>query len=363
MDSRGARLTVAAIALRMAWLLMLSFFLVSLASGVWASPSQSRLRQTVPTRTPIVDPTDTPVPPTDEPTDTPELPTSTPEAPTATPQAPTEVPTAEPGTPAPEEREKPSRTPTPTEAAPARVTTEPSAEPLPTGTLIIVPLADKDTLALFVKPTATPTPTATPLPATIPGVLVGKIAFKSDMLGKQRVFVVDPEGGNLSLLVKPWIYDVVVEKERISPNGVYGVYAGRGVEGQDLFLGPLAGGPRTQLTFVGNGKAYDPAFSPAGHTIVFASNQEVDDDIFAVEFCDMQAPRPRTVKLTHRDTWESDKHPSYSPDAAQIVFYSNRTGVDQIWVMNADGSGARQLFETESRCWDPVWIKPHYAAQ
>lgn len=67
------------------WLLALStiVLLLSMASGVWASPSERGLRQTVPTRTPIPPPpTDTPVPPTV----TPVPPTSTPEPPTATPE-------------------------------------------------------------------------------------------------------------------------------------------------------------------------------------------------------------------------------------------------------------------------------------
>jgi uncharacterized protein (DUF58 family) len=52
------------------WMLVLLIVLVllPLASGVWASPNQRGLRQTVPTRTPVpVEPTDTPVPPTPEP--------------------------------------------------------------------------------------------------------------------------------------------------------------------------------------------------------------------------------------------------------------------------------------------------------
>ena len=55
------------------WILVLLIVLVllPLASGVWASPNQRGLRQTVPTRTPVP-PTNTPVPPTPEP------PTSTP---------------------------------------------------------------------------------------------------------------------------------------------------------------------------------------------------------------------------------------------------------------------------------------------
>ena len=97
---------------------------------------------------------------------------------------------------------------------------------------------------------------------------------------------------------------------------------------------------------------------PDQRRIVFASNQEGDDDIFVVEIRGLDGPNPRVSKLTNGDTWESDKHPSYSPDGSQIVFYSNRTGRSQIWIMNADGSDPHVVFETDEDCWDPVWFKP-----
>ena len=63
--------------------------LLSIASGVWASPSQRDLRQTVPTRTPTPEPPmATPVPPTA----TPVPPTPKPKK-TSPPQQPTAVPT------------------------------------------------------------------------------------------------------------------------------------------------------------------------------------------------------------------------------------------------------------------------------
>jgi len=48
---------------------------------------------------------------------------------------------------------------------------------------------------------------------------------------------------------------------------------------------------------------------------------------------------------------------SYSPDGKQIVFVSRRTGMDKIWVMNADGSQPRQItfgdYTDEAPCWSP----------
>ncbi len=58
------------------------------------------------------------------------------------------------------------------------------------------------------------------------------------------------------------------------------------------------------------------------------------------------------------NAWEWDKHPSWSPDGSQIVFYSNRdTGRRQLWIMAADGAGQRNLSSNEYNDWDPVWVR------
>jgi Tol biopolymer transport system component len=223
----------------------------------------------------------------------------------------------------------------------------------PTSTPVFVLLSDEEALANYVWPTATPVPTPTALPA----VLYGKIGFRSEMLGWQRTFVVDPDGGNLAILVNSWSYDEMLVRERLSPDRRYYVFQDTGLNGTDLFLGYADGRPPAKLTSVGKGLAYDPAWSPSQERIVFASNQEGDDDIFVVEIRGLDGPNPRVSKLTNGDTWESDKHPSYSPSGDQIVFYSNRTGRSQIWVMNADGTDAHIVFEVAADCWDPVWFK------
>jgi len=91
--------------------------LLSLASGVWASPGQSGLRQTVPTRTPTKMPTNTPEQPTPEP------PTATPVPPTPVPPTPV-LPTAQPSQPtsAPS-GDQATAVPTPTMPEPTTVVT------------------------------------------------------------------------------------------------------------------------------------------------------------------------------------------------------------------------------------------------
>jgi TolB protein len=76
-----------------------------------------------------------------------------------------------------------------------------------------------------------------------------------------------------------------------------------------------------------------PSWNPDGSKLVHTRAY----DIYV-----MDSSGQDVVRLTQRS--EEKGHPHYSPDGTRILFESLPAGVDpQIWVMNADGSGPRQL--------------------
>ncbi|TET47410.1 hypothetical protein E3J62_01635 [candidate division TA06 bacterium] len=50
-----------------------------------------------------------------------------------------------------------------------------------------------------------------------------------------------------------------------------------------------------------------------------------------------------------------DVQPSWSPDGTQIAFVSDRSGIAQIWVMNADGTDQHPLTRGDRVCSSPCW--------
>jgi hypothetical protein len=218
-------------------------------------------------------------------------------------------------------------------------------------------------------PAPTPTPTATPQP--IPPVLVGKIAFLSDRAGGDEplVYVIDPDGSNLALLTDRVHYEVALARDAYSSDQRYRVFVkdalidtaednGTGVsvpvqlKVPSLFFYDFYYKVEEQITHFGAGIAYDPVWSPTLDQVALVSNDSGNDEIWVINRDGTDA---RQLTSDQYGWW--DKHPSWSPDGSKIVFWSNRTGNKQIWVMNADGSGLYSLSRTGFNDWDPVWIK------
>ena len=97
------------------------------------------------------------------------------------------------------------------------------------------------------------------------------------------------------------------------------------------------------------GDVQAPAWSRDGRTIVFVSWRDGNGEVYAMD-ADGSGPR----NLTQHPA--KDFRPAWSPNGRRIAFVSRRDGNAEVYVMNADGSGKRNL--TRDRASDddyPTW--------
>jgi Tol biopolymer transport system component len=91
----------------------------------------------------------------------------------------------------------------------------------------------------------------------------------------------------------------------------------------------------------------DPHVSPDGEWLTYSSSEP--EDIFI-----MRVDGTSGRQLT--DDLYLDRTPRWSPDGEKITFYSNRSGVFEIWAIHADGSELQQLTKTPDQALTmPEW--------
>lgn len=129
-----------------------------------------------------------------------------------------------------------------------------------------------------------------------------------------------------------------------SPDGKWIAFTGTDESGQGLavFVMKADGTERRQVTHIKpeEGNAQWPVWSRDGRRLAIqVSNLKVHSGhIWVVDVATGEAR-----KLATHDRPYLDETPYWFPNGKRIAFQSNRTGTMEVWVMNMDGSGQRQV--------------------
>jgi Tol biopolymer transport system component len=128
---------------------------------------------------------------------------------------------------------------------------------------------------------------------------------------------------------------------------IYGVYPQGG-----LWRVPSDGsGEPTSLAIAGP-QAQESTIAPVGNRLAF-SQFTAQDDIWRVRLSENGPPGAGSRFIVSSRTENS---PQYSPDGRRIAFMSNRSGVNGIWLCDADGRNAMPLFlPTQGMAGTPRW--------
>lgn len=207
----------------------------------------------------------------------------------------------------------------------------------------------------------------------------GKILFKSDRDGFETYYVMDPDGGNqkrvsgnLEVEASKW-ESFSPDRSQVAVVRLEGFTRKFGYN-NDIWVTDPSGGTGRALANPAND--YDPVWSPKGlfdgrAWIAFISNRgdiaHADNQGEEVWIMHDDGTDPRRLTC-HGPNFS--KHPSWSPDASHLVFYSNypNEGNQQIYVMNLGllatvsdpcqvGDAIQNLSNNKFNDYDPVWVK------
>ncbi|HEV3041372.1 MAG TPA: translocation protein TolB [Candidatus Angelobacter sp.] len=176
-----------------------------------------------------------------------------------------------------------------------------------------------------------------------------RLAFSSSMPGDPEIYTVGANGGSPKRLTAFRGSDVAPVWNP-KTNGQIAWVSGRNGLPQ-IFVMDADGSNIQQMT--SEGYAVSPSWSPNGQFLTFSWIRHYGpgapggQDIYIMDVASRQF-----VQLTH-DARVND-FPSWSPDGRHIVFQSNRSGSDQIWMMLADGTHQQQLTR-EGKNSQPNW--------
>lgn len=184
--------------------------------------------------------------------------------------------------------------------------------------------------------------------ATYPGDTNGRLAFGATIDGNTDIYTVLPNGQALRRLSDQPGFDACPGYSADGHMIAWCSFASpTGVGAGGVWVMKQNGTQKRQLTDFGT----FPDISPDGRTVVFtgAPVGSTNPDIWSVGIDGTGLSRLTTAP-------GQDQFGAWSPDGTRIVFESVRTGVKQVWLMNADGSGQTELtFDATPKDQVPDW--------
>ena len=174
-----------------------------------------------------------------------------------------------------------------------------------------------------------------------------KIIFSANKEGNNEIYSMNLDGSNRKRLTQN---DVEDQTPSISPNGKHVVFVSNRDSNNELYIMDLDGNNTSRLTKDPKSDRV-PRWSADSKKIIWYSRESIDvagsskNSWNSAEIYEINLDGSNRKKLTQNHF--RDQSPNYSPDGNKIVFTSKRTGKNEIFIMNADGTEVKQLTETE----------------
>jgi TolB protein len=180
----------------------------------------------------------------------------------------------------------------------------------------------------------------------IPGIAETKVYYVKIIGGNKEIWEMDYDGTNQHAITN---LGTVSISPRVSPDNSRVAFSSLGKDGfqikmYSLLLGRIVNYPST------GGTNISPTWAPSGKEIAFSSSRSNDPEIWISDVNGAIARRITSLR-------GPDVSPTYNPKTGeQIAWISGRTGLPQLYIMNADGSGITRLTDggyATSPSWSP----------
>lgn len=172
-----------------------------------------------------------------------------------------------------------------------------------------------------------------------------EVAFVTDWRDALGIWAISTVAGSVRLIVSD--LNAAMIDPAWSPSGAWIAFASNKTGNFNIWQIRPDGTGLTQVT-TGSGMNHQPAWSPDNMKIAFVSNRTGSRAIWVVN-----GDGSGLRRVTNLSGQES--HPSFSPDGTQLVFAESDGSQSNLWIINADGAGLRQLTTGAFRDRDPVW--------
>ena len=182
----------------------------------------------------------------------------------------------------------------------------------------------------------------------------GRIVVSAQQGGRDAVLVIDPESGRvLRELEFPEL--VAIHDPSLAPDDRSVVFTAQDYDGQSDLYRASWDGPDVRLERLTHDDFddVDPAVSPDGAWVAFASDRCDEGGRYALYRLPLSGGRPERVSFAGRG---DDRQPAWSPDGAWLAFRSTRDGTSDLYLRVPEPSReARRLTRLLGPASDPDW--------